>query len=140
MKGFGTMAVDKIFGPVDISVSGMRAQDRLMEVVSSNIANARTIDAGQGQPYRRLQALLRSENEGVSGVTVDDIVQDMSALQRIYDPGNPQADATGHIMMPNVQLPIEMMNLTVASRAYQANAAILKRYQRMVETTLELLR
>jgi flagellar basal-body rod protein FlgC len=140
MKGFGTMAVDKVFGPVDISVSGMRAQDRLMEVVSSNIANARTIDAGQGQPYRRLQALLRSENEGVSGVTVDDIVQDMSALQRIYDPGNPQADATGHITMPNVQLPIEMMNLTVASRAYQANAAILKRYQKMVETTLELLR
>ena len=42
--------------------------------------------------------------------------------------------------MPNVHLPIEMMNLNVASRAYQANAAILRRYQRMVETTLELLR
>lgn len=134
------MAVDRLFGPVDISVSGMRTHDRLMEVISSNIANARTIDSGQGQPYRRLQAILRSENEGVSGVMIDDIIPDMSALQRIYDPGNPQADATGHIMMPNVQVPIEMMNLTVASRAYQANAAILKRYQRMVETTLELLR
>jgi len=32
------------------------------------------------------------------------------------------------------------MNLNVASRAYQANAAVLKRYQRMVETSLELLR
>jgi len=35
---------------------------------------------------------------------------------------------------------VEMMNLSVASRAYQANAAVLKRYQKMVEATLELLR
>lgn len=134
------MAVERLSGPVDISVSGMRAHDKSMEVISSNIANARTIDAGQGQPYRRLQPILRSENEGVSGVTVEDVVPDMSALQRIYDPGNPQADAQGYIVMPNVHLPVEMMSLNVASRAYQANAAILKRYQKMVETTLELLR
>jgi flagellar basal-body rod protein FlgC len=111
-----------------------------MEVISSNIANSRTMDAGQGQPYRRLETVLRTENEGVSGVVVDDVVEDQSPLQRIYDPGNPQADSLGYITMPNVHLPMEMMNLTIASRAYQANAAILKRYQRMVETTLELLR
>jgi flagellar basal-body rod protein FlgC len=134
------MTIDQVFGPVDISVSGMRAHDQSMEVISSNIANARTLDSGQGAPYRRLQTILQSENEGVSGVMVGDIVQDMSALQRIYDPGNPKADAGGYITMPNVQLPVEMMNLAVASRAYQANAAILKRYQKMVETTLELLR
>jgi len=134
------MAIDKVLGPVDIAVSGMRAQGKHMEVISSNIANSRTLDAGQGQPYRRLEAVVRAENEGVSGVVVDDVVEDGSALQRIYDPGNPQADATGYITMPNVHLPLEMMNLTIASRAYQANAAVLKRYQRMVETTLELLR
>lgn len=135
------MTVDRVFGPVDISVSGMRAHDKSMEVISSNIANARTLDSGQGQPYRRLEAVLRSEeNEGPSGVMIDSIVQDMTSLQRTYDPGNPKADAGGYITMPNVHLPVEMMNLNVASRAYQANAAILKRYQKMVETTLELLR
>jgi flagellar basal-body rod protein FlgC len=134
------MKVDNVFGPVDIAVSGMRAQERHMEVISSNIANARTIDAGQGQPYRRLEAILRAEDEGASSVTVDDVVADMSALQRIYDPGHPKSDAAGYITMPNVHLPVEMMNLTVASRAYQASAAVLKRYQKMVETTLELLR
>ncbi|MEN6577752.1 MAG: flagellar basal body rod protein FlgC [Phycisphaerales bacterium] len=134
------MTIDRVFGPVDISISGMRAQDQSMEIISSNIANARTMDAGQGTPYRRLEAVLRSENEGVSTVVVGDIVQDMKALQRIYEPGNPKADANGYITMPNVQLPVEMMNMGIASRAYQANAAILKRYQKMVETTLELLR
>jgi flagellar basal-body rod protein FlgC len=137
------MRVDNTFGPVDIAVSGMRAQGTQMELISSNIANARTIDDGQGQPYRRLQALFRTENEdgnGVAGVGIDDIAQDMKALERIFDPGNPKADAAGYITMPNVQLPVEMMNLSTATRAYQANAAILKRYQKMVETTLELLR
>jgi flagellar basal-body rod protein FlgC len=134
------MSVHNVFGPVDISVSGMRAHAKHMEVISSNIANSRTADAGQGQPYRRLEAIFRAEGKGVSGVTVDDVVPDNSPLQRIYDPGNPKADSSGYVTMPNVQLPMEMMNLNVASRAYQANAAILKRYQRMVETTLELLR
>jgi len=134
------MSVSKVFGPVDISVSGMRAHAKHMEVISSNIANSRTADAGQGQPYRRLEAIFKAADEGVSGVAVDDVVPDNSPLQRLYDPGNPKADASGYVSMPNVHMPVEMMNLNVASRAYQANAAILKRYQRMVETTLELLR
>ncbi len=134
------MSVENVFGPVDIAVSGMRAQGKHMEVVSSNIANARTTDTGQGQPYRRLETIFRTQGEGASGVQVDDVVEDMSALQRVYDPGHPQADASGYLTMPNVHLPMEMMSLTLASRAYQANAAILRRYQKMVEITLELLR
>ncbi|MBN1506861.1 MAG: flagellar basal body rod protein FlgC [Sedimentisphaerales bacterium] len=134
------MSVPQVFGPVDIAVSGMRAHAKHMEVISSNIANSRTADAGQGQPYRRLEAVFRSEGDGPSGVTIEDIVPDSSPLQRLYDPGNPKADASGYVMMPNVHLPVEMMNLNVASRAYQANAAVLRRYQKMVETALELLR
>jgi len=33
-----------------------------------------------------------------------------------------------------------MINLTIATRAYQANVAILRRYQQIVENALELLR
>jgi flagellar basal-body rod protein FlgC len=134
------MSVDKIFGPVEISVSGMRAHSKQMDVISSNIANARTTDAGNGQPYRRLEMMLKTQGEGISGVTVDEIVEDRSEFQKVFDPGNPEADESGYVAMPNVNLPIEMMNMTVASRAYDANAAVLKRYQRMVETALELLR
>jgi flagellar basal-body rod protein FlgC len=127
-------------GPIDIAISGMRAQKRYMDVISSNVANARTTDAGKGEPYRRLEAVFKTEGDGISGVNVDDIVKDMADFQKIFDPGNALADEDGYVAMPNVNLPIEMMNLTTASRTYQANAAVLKRYQQMVETTLELLR
>ena len=134
------MEVNNVFGPIDISVSGMRAQGKSIEVISSNVANARTTDAGEGEPYRRLEAMLKAETDGIGGVTVADIAKDMGDFERIFDPSNPQADEHGYVSMPNVNLPIEIMNLNIAKRTYQANAAILKRYQQMIETTLELLR
>jgi len=134
------MEVNNSFGPIDIAISGMRAQGKNMEVISSNVANARTTNAGNGQPYRRLEAMLKTNGEGIGGVDIDEITTDMSDFETILDPGNPAADAQGYVRMPNVKLPFEMINLTIATRSYQANAATLKRYQQMVETTLELLR
>jgi len=134
------MEANSIFGPVDIAVSGMRAQGKHMEVISSNVANARTANAGKGEPYRRLETVLKTQDDDISGVIVDRIVRDMGDFKKVFDPGNPNADINGYMLMPNVNLPMEMMNLTIATRAYQANAAVLKRYQAMVETALELLR
>lgn len=134
------MDINDTFSPIDIAVSGLRAQKKNMEVISSNVANARTTDAGKGEPYRRLDAVFKTDGDGISSVTVEDIVKDMGDFQKVFDPGNPSADEHGYVAMPNVKLPVEMMNLNIATRAYQANAAILKRYQQMVETTLELLR
>jgi flagellar basal-body rod protein FlgC len=134
------MKIENGFGPIDIAVSGLRAQNKQMEVISSNIANARTADAGKGEPYRRLEAILKTDKDDISGVQVGQIAKDMSEFERVLDPGNPEADENGYVQMPNVSLPIEMMNLSLATRTYQANAAVLRRYQQMVDTTLELLR
>lgn len=37
-------------------------------------------------------------------------------------------------------LPNQMINMNTATRAYEANVAVLKRYEKMMEATLELLR
>lgn len=126
-------------GPIDIAVSGMRAQSKNLEVISSNVANAQSTDNGNGKPYRRLEGTLKTD-EDLGGVSLDDIVGDMSEFPKIFKPGHPDADKNGYVQMPNVNLPVEMINLNIAARAYQANNAVLKRYQAMVETTLELLR
>ena len=133
------MAVESSFGPLDIAISGLKAQSKQMEVISSNVANARTTDAGNGEPYRRLEAAFKAQDD-IGGVELDEVVPDMSDFLKVLDPGNPAADENGYVSMPNVNLPVEMMNLSVATRMYQANTAVLKRYQQMVETSLELLR
>ena len=134
------MEVSNSFGPIDIAISGMRAQSKSIGVISSNVANARSTDNGQGEPYRRLEAIFKAAGDELGGVVLNEIAADMSELPRVMKPGHPGADEQGYVTMPNVDLPIEMVNLAMAARAYQANVAVMKRYQRMVETTLELLR
>jgi flagellar basal-body rod protein FlgC len=133
------MEVDNSFGPIDIAISGLRAQGKQMKVISSNVANARTSDAGKGEPYRRLEATFKTDGD-LGGVEIDQIVTDMSEFLRVLDPGNPMADQGGYVSMPNVSLPVEMINMNIATKMYQANVAVLKRYQQIIETTLELLR
>lgn len=135
------MKIDtQMFGPIDIATSGLKAYNKQMETIASNMAHARTSDAGNGEPYRRLETIFKAKNDGISLVEVADVVGDKSAFQQILNPGHPDADANGYVSMPNVNVATELINLNVASRAYQANAAILKRYQKMVETSLELLK
>ena len=134
------MEINTGFGPIDVAISGMRAQQKNIDLISSNVANAQSTDNGNGQPYRRLEAVLKTDGDGMGGVSLDEITMDMSDFPKILKPGDPRADEQGYVTMPNVKLPIEMMNLNIAARAYQANIAVLNRYQKMVETTLELLK
>lgn len=128
-----------MFGAIDIAMSGLRATNKQLEAASANIANIQTTDAGNGQPFRRLVAEFKASRDGF-GIQDVNVVKDMSDFQRILNPGHPAADAEGYVAMPNIDWPTEMITLNMASRAYQANAATLKRYQKMVETSLELLR
>jgi flagellar basal-body rod protein FlgC len=135
------METGKVGSTIDIAVSGLRAQSTRMNVLASNIANANTTRTAEGGPYRRKAVVLRAEPGRVAGVKVSDVVGDFSSdFKKVYEPGNPDADGEGYVAMPNVDLPMEMMDMVTASRAYQANAAILKRYQESVDVTLELLR
>lgn len=134
------MKVNTGFSPIDIAISGMRAGRKRIEVIASNVANARSTNNGNGEPFRRLEAVFKTDGAGLGGVILDEVVEDMSDFQRLLKPGHPDADEQGYVTMPNVQLPTEMINLNAAARAYKANVAVLKRYQQMVETTLELLR
>jgi len=129
-----------MFGTLDIAVSGLKANRKHVDVITSNVVNARTTDVGDGQPYRRLEAIFKTDTDALAGVKEVEIVEDGSEFQRVLMPNHPQADAQGYVLMPNVNLPEELINLNMATRAYQASAAILKRYQKMVETSLGLLK
>ena len=135
------MSVGKIASPVDIAVSGLQAQARRMNLISGNIANINTTRTASGGPYVRKDLLVTSDEDGIGGVRIEDVYDDTSSVgKRVFRPHHPHADEQGYVSMPNVDLPTEMIRLVTASRAYQANAAVLKRYQESVDVALELLR
>ncbi len=125
---------------MDIAISGLRAESMRMKVIAENIANARTTRTADGTPYRRKEVVLETGG-GAAGVQVKGVSEDLSTdFKDLYMPGHPDADDAGMVKMPNVDLPAEMIQMMQASRAYQANAAILKRYVTTVNESLELLR
>jgi len=135
------MSIAKTASPVDIAVSGLQAQSMRLKVIGNNIANANTERTETGQPYRRQDVILSTDEQGLSGVRIGGVNVDATTPFPLeYRPGDPRADADGFVKTPNVQIPIEMMRMMAASRAYQANAAVLKRYQQNIDVTLELLK
>jgi flagellar basal-body rod protein FlgC len=135
------MEIKNIASPVDIAVSGLKAEGLRMNVISANIANANTSRTEEGGPYRRKDVVFSTLMDRMGGVNVEGVVDDYATdFKQVYQPGHPDANDDGFVMMPNVDLPVEMVQLVTASRAYQANAAVLKRYQENVDVTLELLK
>lgn len=142
------------FDSLDISASGLTAQRLRMDLISQNIANANTTRTEDGTPYRRKVALFQQRDGnrpfsdylteasaskiGGGGVRVLRVMEDSSPLKKVYDPGNPDADKEGYVMMPNVDVTTEMVNMISASRSYEANVSALNATKNMAMKALEI--
>ena len=144
-----------LFAALDISASGLTAQRLRMDVTSANLANAQTTRTPAGGPYRR-QTVVLQEASGAetfagrlagafgagnqpAGVEVAAIVPDTTPLRRVYEPGNPEANAQGYVTMPNVNPVTEMTDLIDASRSYQADVTAMQTTKSVFMKTIELL-
>ncbi|ASA22267.1 flagellar basal body rod protein FlgC [Paenibacillus donghaensis] len=138
-----------------ISASALTAQRLRMDVISSNIANAETTRAsvvdGKAVPYKRklvvmetadqssFSNILNSQMNGTqAGVKVSSIINDTSPLKPVYNPGHPDADESGYVYMPNVDMVKEMVDMMSASRSYDANVTMLNASKAMVMKALEI--
>lgn len=141
------------FRSINVSASGLTAERLRMDIISKNIANAETTRTSAGTPYRRQMPIFMeqksssfsdvlSEAKGQyvsgNGVEVAAIKEDTSDFKRIYNPGHPDADAEGYVLMPNVDVVTEMINLISASRGYEANVTAMNATKSMVLKAMEI--
>ena len=148
-----------LFTAVNIASSGMSAQRTRSDVIADNMANASTTRTAEGGPFRRSRVIMRPRVEspywrspflpegldnGVGGgVRVAEIQKDYKAENKlVYDPSHPDAIKTGpragYVEMPNVDVVTEMVDLIAASRAYEANAAVVEGAKSMFQKALEI--
>lgn len=139
---------------LNISGSGLTAQKLRMNVIAQNIANASTTRTENGQPYRRKLVVLQAKdgaqfqnslnqaiinkNANPGGVEVDAVVESTEDLKPVYDPDNPDANADGYVMMPNVDMTEEMIDMISASRSYEANLTAFNAVKMMASKALEI--
>ena len=56
----------------------------------------------------------------------------------IHDPNHPDADEDGNVALPNVNIHEEMVDMILASRAYEANLSAMKYARSMAVQTLSI--
>jgi flagellar basal-body rod protein FlgC len=134
---------------IDVSASALNAQKTRLDIVAQNIANAQTTRGIDGRAYQRKTVsfeteLVRRSGESEGGglslqsVRVASIQNDATPGQRVYDPQHPDADSSGNVTMPNVNLAYEMVDLITATRAYEANLSVVKNSRQMAMKALEI--
>lgn len=124
------------FPSFDIASSGLRVSSTWMDAIAHNIANIQTTVPADQEPFRAARPIL-AEKPG-EGVDVVGMVADESDPQLYFDPRNPRADATGHVAQPVVDLPGEMVDMMVASRAYQANLNVVQSAREAYEAAMRI--
>ena len=67
-----------------------------------------------------------------------DVIQDQRPLRVVYEPSHPDADEKGYVRLPNVNPVEEMVNLISATKAYEANLAVLETGKTMALRALEM--
>ncbi|CAL62050.1 Flagellar basal-body rod protein FlgC (Putative proximal rod protein) [Herminiimonas arsenicoxydans] len=130
-----------LFNIFNVAGSAMSAQSQRLNVVSSNIANAESTTSADGKTYRAKQVEFQSvpmAGATSTGVKVRQVVEDASPLKMVFDPKHPNADETGHVAMPNVNVVEEMVNMISASRSYQTNVETMNAAKTMLLKTLTL--
>lgn len=125
----------QLLGPLGTSASGMARQQQFIAVISENIANAETTRTAEGGPYRRQVAVGGTDAMGRPTTTV---VDDTRSGRVVYDPGHPDADPSGYVHYPNVDLATETVDLMVARRMHEANATVFQVAKSMLRRALDI--
>ena len=140
--------MDTLNGALSASASGLNAEKTRIEAAVSNLANADTTRGPDGQPYRRRDVVLATDQTqsfdaalgqtGAVGVQVAAVVQDPTPPRMRYDPTHPDANKDGFVALPNVSAPEEMVNMIGAARAYQANLSAIGLIRDLIQKAIDL--
>lgn len=134
-----------LFSSMRVSATGLDAQTKRMNTISSNLANAETVGYHKKEPMMAAETdresfgeILQNElDENVQGVRVQEIVED-PGVRMVYNPNHPQANAEGYVAMPKVNTVEEMANMISAQRSYEANVTAMNAAKQMAQKALEI--
>lgn len=133
-----------------ISATGMAVEKLRLDVTAANIANMHSAGVTADQVYRPLRVhsqaapLSFSQQFGQlagitgGGVEILGVQPEVVAPRMVHEPGHPYADAKGMVAYPGVNHTQEMVNLSTALRAYEANVAAMNAAKTMAQRTLDI--
>jgi flagellar basal-body rod protein FlgC len=133
-----------------ISELGMKFESMRMKVASTNIAFANQVS---GSPETVFKPMVLSSNLGEisasTSINFDQFVEQLKSrmvfdvtsearVKPVHSPNNPLSDSAGFVYKPDVDMVTEMLTLSTATRAYEANIRAFNTYSSMSSKALEI--
>lgn len=118
------------------SADGMSVQQRFMEVIARNLANAETTRTPEGGAYKREVATVGTDPD--TGTPTMQVSQDPNPGRLIYDPAHPDANAQGFVEYPNVDVNTELVDLMIVRRVHEANVTVFQAAKAMMRRALDI--
>lgn len=75
---------------------------------------------------------------GEFGVRVAGIAEDAGEGRLVYEPGHPDADASGYVRYPDIDTTQELVHLLDAKRMYEANASVFQTVKAMLRAAIDI--
>ncbi len=119
-----------------VSLQGMAVERARVEVATRNIANANAIAGSAAEAYRAQSVVAPTFLQTLAGDNV--LVVANGPVKAEYQPAHPLADSKGMVYRPDVDLAQQMLQLNMASRAYEANIRALNSLREMNGKALEI--
>ena len=73
-----------------------------------------------------------------TGVQTEEIVETSAAPRLVYDPSHPDANESGYVALPDINIITEMVDMIAASRAYEANVTVINAAKDMIMRALDI--
>lgn len=119
-----------------VSLQGMAVERTRVEVATRNIANANAVAGSAAQAYRAQSVIAPSFVEAIASEPVQ--VLTTGPVKSEYQPAHPLADSKGMVYRPDIDLAQQMLQLNMASRAYEANIRAFNSLREMNGKALEI--
>lgn len=118
------------------SADGMAVEQKFMEVISRNLANAEVTRTPEGGAYKREVAELGIDP--ATGHASLQVRQDPRPGRMVYDPSHPDANAQGFVEYPNVDVNTELVDLMIVRRVHEANVSVFQAAKSMLRRALDI--
>jgi len=76
--------------------------------------------------------------EEAFGVSAGEVREVAGEGPLVYEPGHPDADESGYVRYPNVEIAREMIDLMEARRTYEANATVFDAMKSMLRRAIQI--
>jgi len=125
-------------GPNDFEIGDLVKVNSKLGSFTQSLKSAVTRLVRTDDKHMSLSKKGISSKNDVPSVASEEMKIEPDSFKMVYDPTHPDADESGYVAMPDINIISEMVEMMAATRAYEANVSAVKAAKAMYKEALNI--